>query len=124
MAAAAKQATGPTLPDWRSLAQPAAVVEVAQPVGDLIGGKDAGHNLVIDRRQPGALALYIATDEEAMAQIMQAKASAEKLKADPKAVGARYLSRTVRPPYNAIPLDIGGKRFYLKLTLEEDRAKK
>lgn len=115
-------ATGPAL-DWRQLAQPVKAVAPA-PVEPIMGGPSIGHNLVIDRRVAGALSIHIATDEQAFAEIFQAEPSKEKRKEDPNAVGARYLARTTGPMYGSVPLDIDGRRFYLKLTLEEAKAKK
>ena len=109
--------------NWRQMAQPLKPVEQPAITEALIGGPQVGHNLVIDRTDPEVLSIHVPVDEAALANILQAKASKEKLAKDPKAVGARYLARTVGGLYGTVNLDIGGRRFYLKLTLEEARAK-
>ncbi len=120
------QQTAPTGgASWRSLAVAVKPAE-PEPIGNdaLMGGKEVGHNLVIDRSVPGALSLHIATDEQAFQEMFQAKASKEKLAADPKALGARYLSKTNGPFYGSVPIEIKGQRFYLKMTLEAAKKPK
>lgn len=109
--------------DWRKLAKPMQKVAPKASTELLMGGPTVGHNLVIDRTKPGALSVHIATDEQAFAEIFQAEASAEKKKKDPNAVGSRYLARTTGGMFQSVALDIEGKRFYLKVSLEEAKAK-
>lgn len=103
--------------DWRKLARP---VERKAPEFQPL--MRAGHNVVLDRSQPDAISLHIATDEEAIAGMLQRAASKAKLKEDPKAVGPRLLAATDGPMWGSLPLDIGGQRFYLKMTLEAARG--
>ena len=103
--------------DWRKLAKPLEAPKAREEV--LFSG---GHNCVIDRRSPDCLSLHIATDEEAMASMFNRPASKEKLKKEPDHPGSFFLAMTNGPMWGSIPVTIGNRRFFLKMTLEADAA--
>ena len=68
----------------------------------------AGHNIVVDRRQPDTLRIDIGLDAEAFENILQK---------DPEA--PRYLAKTTGAMYDSREIAIGGKRYFLTVKLLE-----
>ena len=108
----AKQNGGQQVGDWRQMRQFVTPM-VAKPnvIKDALYA-EGQHNVVIDRRKEGELAIYIATDEEALAAMLKTT------KSDGEA-GAEYLARTMGPRFPSVSLDIGGEIFFLKVELQK-----